>query len=247
MSPYQKNYRPIVLSVAGFDPSAGAGVLADIKSFEALKTYGIAVNTGITIQNDIAFEHINWANDKQIKSSINILAKRYVIEVAKIGLHKNIQSVQNSVNLILKAWPKAKIIWDPILKSSSGFDFQIKFKKNQLIELLKKIFLITPNTEEFKKIGISESEYPCHLLIKGGHSQGKYSEDILFLKGKKIKIFKSLRKKGIEKHGSGCVLSAAISAYIAKGNSMNQSISLGKKYINRFLSSNKTLCGYHVN
>ena len=241
----QKNFRPIALSLAGFDPSGGAGVLADVKTFEAMKVYGLALNTGITIQNDVHFEKVSWQSESQIKSGLHVLSKRYTVRAAKLGMHKNLNAVLKNIKLLKSYWPGIKIIWDPILASSSGFDLKIELNKIQLKKILSSIDLITPNTEEFNKIGWETSAYNCALLKKGGHAKGKFAEDILFINGREKKKFRSIRKSGMEKHGSGCVLSAAIVSGLARGDSLIQCVSNAKKYINHFLISNSTLSGYH--
>ena len=237
--------RPVVLSLAGFDPCGGAGILADIKTFETSHVYGLGINTGITIQNDIEFKNVKWESDKSIQEGVMLLAKRFEVKAAKLGLHQNLQQVFRHVELLKKVWPNIKIVWDPVLSSSSGFDFKISISRKKLLQVLSRINLITPNQNEFKQLGLKAEEYPCNLLLKGGHTTGKYAEDILFAQGKKKKVFKSLRGKKIEKHGSGCVLSAAITAELAKNKSLDESISSAKKYITRFLYSTTTLIGYH--
>ncbi|MFN5181430.1 MAG: hydroxymethylpyrimidine/phosphomethylpyrimidine kinase [Bacteroidota bacterium] len=243
----QNHFRAIAITIAGFDPSGGAGVLADIKTFENMKVYGLAVNTGITIQNDFHFEHVFWQKEMEIKAGMRILSRRFPVKAAKLGIHENLESVYNSINNLKLFWPDVKIVWDPVLSSSCGYDFHIDLAKADLDKILNSIDLITPNEFEFEALGIKESDYPCALLKKGGHSSGKYAIDDLFIHGKKKKSFKSLRKNGIQKHGSGCVLSSAITSGLAQGESLTQSVANAKKYINRFLVSNKTLSGYHKN
>jgi hydroxymethylpyrimidine/phosphomethylpyrimidine kinase len=77
--------RKYTLSIAGFDPSAGAGILADIKTFEQCGVYGLGVCTAVTIQNDVEFEKVDWLSAESILSQIKILLKRFKVEVEKIG------------------------------------------------------------------------------------------------------------------------------------------------------------------
>ncbi|MBC7861611.1 MAG: bifunctional hydroxymethylpyrimidine kinase/phosphomethylpyrimidine kinase, partial [Bacteroidia bacterium] len=85
----------------------------------------------------------------------------------------------------------------------------------------------------------------CAYLVKGGHGSGNFSEDLLFEKGKLVKIYTAKRIPDGEKHGSGCVLSSAITANLAKGVNLKTAISNAKIYIGKFLKSNPTLNGYH--
>ena len=240
-----KNFRPIAITLAGFDPSGGAGVLADVKTFESLKVYGLAVNTSITIQNDQHFSNVLWQKPTVIKSTLEILAERYEVKAAKLGLHKDLKTVYENISALKKIWPSAKIVWDPILASSSGYDFKIDLNRKILNKILSSVDLITPNSIEFGKFGMTVDDYSCHLLLKGGHVKGKHSEDCLFVNGKLLQKYVSSRENKSEKHGSGCVLSSAITAGLAKGYSLPRSVSKAKKYIDKFLSSTKTLSGFH--
>ena len=115
--------RPYVLSIAGFDPSGGAGVLADVKTFEANKVYGFGVMSALTFQNDSEFEKVEWIPLEKIMEQISVLQKRFQFEYIKIGLIENLE-VLNQLILNLKSnISNPKIIWDPILKATAGFDF----------------------------------------------------------------------------------------------------------------------------
>lgn len=244
----KKTLRPVVLSLGGFDPCGGAGVLADVKTFEMNKVYGLAVNTCITIQNDKTFISAKWENRKSISLALQILAKRYSVRSAKLGMHKNIEEVLFNVKLLKKIWPHIIIVWDPVMVTSSGYDLNINVNKSTLKNILSKINLVTPNILELEKIRTytgGKLFLKCAYLVKGGHSKEKFSEDILFEKGKAIKKYKSKRILNGEKHGSGCVLSSAIAANLAKGNNLSVSIKKAKKYINKFLGSSDCLNGYH--
>lgn len=255
-SPYRSGkFKAVALTIGGYDPSGGAGVLADIKTFECSDVYGVAVITCNTHQNDIAFKSISWLDKKEKEKSIALLASRFPIRGAKLGMHKNLEDVLHSIKLCKKYFPNAKIIWDPILAASAGFDMNIKLQKKSLNKILSSISLLTPNQNEACKIGESKDSMQavvnlskmCPILLKGGHSTDKkISADYLFVKDKQ-KVYSSSRIRGEGKHGSGCVLSAAITASLAKGDSLENAVDKGKIYITRFLKSNDTLLGYHLN
>jgi len=256
-SPYSTaNFKPIALTIAGYDPSGGAGVLADIKTFEFMGVYGLAVITCNTHQNDITFNRVTWLDKKEKEKNIILLAKRFPVKAVKLGMHKNLKDVLHSIKLCKKYFPAAKIIWDPILAASAGFDLNIKIQKNTLNKILFSIFLVTPNQNEACRLGESKDaekaalkiSEQCPTLLKGGHSTDKKaSVDCLFAYGKLKKSFSSERMKNTEKHGSGCVLSASIATSLAKGDTLENAISKGKEYVTDFLKSNKTLLGYHLN
>jgi hydroxymethylpyrimidine/phosphomethylpyrimidine kinase len=255
--PYSGNkFKPVVLTIAGYDPSGGAGVLADIKTFENSGVYGIAVITCNTHQNDKVFEGITWLSKNEKEKNMTLLAERFHVKAAKLGMHKNLDDVLHSIKLCKKYFPDAKIVWDPVLAASAGFDLNIKIKNNALNKILFSIFLVTPNQNEACSLGESKDadkaaiklSEQCPTLLKGGHSSDKKeSEDCLFAYGKLKKTFPSARMKKVEKHGSGCVLSASITASLAKGDTLENAIGKGKSYVINFLKSNNTLLGYHLN
>ncbi len=256
-SPYTTDkFRPVALTIAGYDPSGGAGVLADIKTFEAMGVYGLAVITGNTFQNDIVFCGVSWLDKNEKEENVALLAERFPIIAIKLGMHKNLDEVLHSVKLCQRFFPNAKIVWDPILSASAGFDLNIKIHKTSLGKILASLTLITPNQNEACELGGSKDSHIaainlsklCPTLLKGGHSSDKKtSTDYLFVDGLIKQEYATSRIKAAEKHGSGCVLSSAISASLAKGDMLETAIGRGKKYVTSFLKSNNTLLGYHLN
>ena len=243
------NNRPYVLSIAGFDPSAGAGVLADIKTFENNETYGLGVISALTYQNDIAFEKVEWMSLSQILKQMEVLQKRFTFEYIKIGLIKDLDTLHELV-LYLK---KSKIIWDPILKASAGFEFHNDINKKLLEDICKQLYLITPNIPEALQLGsYNDAEQNavylskfCNVYLKGGHSESTKGKDMLFTTDGNKFVFNNEANNVFPKHGSGCVLSSAITANIAKGINLENACSEAKKYVSAFLASNGSLLGYH--
>jgi hydroxymethylpyrimidine/phosphomethylpyrimidine kinase len=257
--------RPYVLSIAGFDPSGGAGILADIKTFEANKTLGMGIISAITFQNDSEFENVKWIDAEEIKKQISILTKKFYFGFVKIGMIQNLDVLSFIASEFQTQ--NSKLIWDPILKTSSGFEIHKNFEKEKLISVLKKLFLITPNIDEIKILtgeidevkGAKELSKYCNVLLKGGHAnterwksgmvedvkQIKTGRDYLFTTDGKEFPYRAKRISDFPKHGSGCVLSSAITAQLAKGETLQRACLKGKDYVTKFLFSNKTLIGYH--
>lgn len=245
--------RPFVLSIAGFDPSAGAGVLADIKTFEQHQVYGIAINTANTIQTENEFINIQWTELDFILQSIETLFDTYEIKAVKIGIVPSLNYLKEIVFLIKQLSPDTKIIWDTVLKSTTEFDFLQIEDQEVLFAILNKIELITPNYNEILKLNFVESSVEsiiekltkhCSILLKGGHNAKEIGTDFLHsqqhffrLSPKSTKVY--------EKHGSGCVLSAAITANIALGKTLLQACKESKNYTENFLLSTPTPLGNH--
>lgn len=247
------NKRVSVLSIAGFDPSGGAGVLADVKTFEQFELTGMASISALTVQNDCEFSSVKWLSFSEIIAQVKVLQKRFKFDYVKIGLIENFDTLSQIVQYL---YPTSKIIWDPILKASAGFNFHSKIDAEVLTEILKKIYLITPNIPEAIALGesndatknaIALSNY-CNVYLKGGHHESKIGEDILFtFSGERFVLTNSTTVTMTEKHGSGCVLSSALTANLAKGLSLEKASKKTKEYISAFLSSNDSLLGTHAN
>lgn len=241
-----------ILTIAGFDPSNGAGVTADVKTFETLKCYGLSVITANTIQDDATFKACHWIASEIIFNQIEVLFSRFEIKYVKIGLVENWALLSEIIDKLHQLNPTIKIVLDPILKSSSEFEFH---KSNQEIldNILSKIYLITPNYNEIKELytektikeTISHISSKTNLYLKGGHHPEKLGQDVLFTnKGLEFHLNPKL-KNCSEKHGSGCVLSSAITSYLTLGFPLLKACYRGKRYTEKYLSSNKSLLGYH--
>src|ERR1700757_2780075 len=115
--------RKYVLSIAGFDPSGGAGILADIKTFEGNKVYGLGVISANTFQNDKEFKKVDWIPVEKIIEQIDILKTRFEFEYVKIGLIENLEVLNVIISHLTSHIPHLNIIWDPILKASAGYEF----------------------------------------------------------------------------------------------------------------------------
>src|SRR5690606_21038379 len=115
--------KPIVLSIAGFDPCGGAGVLADIKTFEQLHVRGMAVLTANTVQTEDTFSTIICADIDVVQIGIKELMQRYMISVVKIGIVRDMTFLAAILTSVYACNPEVFVIWDPVLKSSSGFTF----------------------------------------------------------------------------------------------------------------------------
>jgi hydroxymethylpyrimidine/phosphomethylpyrimidine kinase len=243
--------RPIVLTIAGFDPSGGAGVLADIKTFEQHKVYGFAINTANTIQTENEFHRIQWTPIDFVVESIITLLNNHPVKVVKIGIVPSLSYLNEIIIFLKKHSPTIQIIWDPILRSSTEFDFLTLSNQPILIDILKQIDLITPNFNEMQKLfpdfdTLSNTPHSGigGLLLKGGHNPTEIGVDYLFTKEE---VFRFMPKETLlfEKHGSGCVLSSAITANLALGQNLKTACENAKIYTENYLLSNSTKLGFH--
>ncbi|KIC03145.1 phosphomethylpyrimidine kinase [Flavobacterium sp. JRM] len=244
--------RPFVLTIAGFDPSGGAGVLADCKTFEQHHVAGLAINTGNTIQTEKEFFEIEWTSLDFVLRSIKTLFGNYDIKVVKIGIVPSLHYLKEVIFNIKELSPTTQIVWDTVLKSTTEFDFITIENKSDLIEILAKIDLITPNYNEVKKLfpdfDFDESQLdkqiPTAVLLKGGHNNKAIGTDYLYSQNDFF-VLTPNNTKCYAKHGSGCVLSSAIVANLALGQDLKSACVNAKNYIEKYLNSTSTLIGYH--
>lgn len=247
--------RPFVLTIAGFDPTGGAGVLADVKTFEQHQVYGFAINTGNTIQTENSFVAMQWTDLDFVLKSIETLFANYSIEVVKIGIVPSLDYLKAIVSAIKKLSTTSKIVWDTVLKSTTEFDFLNIDNQTILIEILKEIDLITPNYNEILQLipkginaettAIQLSKY-CPVLLKGGHNPNEIGFDFLYTKNEFHRLSPKTNPLQIsEKHGSGCVLSSAITSNLALKQNLKTACEKAKAYTENFLSSNTTKLGNH--
>lgn len=249
----EKALIPYVMSIAGFDPTAGAGILADIKCFEQNDVYGLGVCSALTIQTDTDFLKNDWLHASQIIAQMTPLLSRFKVTAIKIGLIKNIAVLSDVIIHLKRYQPDVKIVMDPVMKASAGYQFHDwEDGLKQLLPILKQIDLITPNYMEMVSLGAGQevfqtaeawSEY-CPVLLKGGHLKSHTGTDFLY-QSKTLYELKPGVTEVYQKHGSGCVLSAAITAGLAKRKTLLNACMEAKKYTEHFLNSNESLLGYH--
>lgn len=244
--------RPYVLTIAGLDPTGGAGILADIKTFEQHQVTGFAISTANTIQTENQFHHIQWTDLSFVLRSIETLFENYKIKTVKIGITPSLPYLNRILSTIKLLSPTTKIVWDPVLKSTTAFEFMKVTADLDFHKILSKIDLITPNYNEIELLFPGflsnnlwiKNEVPTTILLKGGHNPTKIGTDCLFLKNEIVELLPS-EKKCFEKHGSGCILSAAIAANLALNQDEKEACINAKTYIETYLSSTSTLIGYH--
>ncbi len=241
-----------ILIIAGSDSSGGAGIQADIKTVTALGSYAMTAVTAVTSQNTTGVKSIVGIDPKEILNQITFTCKDIRPDAIKIGmLHTSevIKSVLKSLDLI----KVKKIILDPVMVAKGGTKL-IDSKAIQLLKskLIKRASLITPNIPEAevltktKIITKEDMIYAANklvelgaknVLIKGGHLQNKFVNDI-FINKNDIKIFDSKRHKTNNTHGTGCTLSSAVTTFISCGKPVKKSCELGIKYVNLAIKSN---------
>ena len=235
-----------ILIIAGSDSSGGAGIQADVKTTTTLGSYAMTAITAITSQNTKGVKSVVSINHREISNQINFTCEDIKPDAIKIGMLQNYLVAKSVLKSIKKIGVK-KIILDPVIVSTSGVklidDKSIEFIKKKLIQ---HVTLITPNIPEAElitglkiknvkdMIKVSKKLIEMganNVLLKGGHLKSKNVYDILMNK-KKYSIFKNIKYKTKNTHGTGCTLSSAIATFYSCGKDINKSCALAIKYVN---------------
>jgi hydroxymethylpyrimidine kinase/phosphomethylpyrimidine kinase len=247
---------PNVLSIAGSDPSGGAGIQADLKTFAALGCYGMAVITALTAQNTRRVLRVHLPPADFVAAEIDAIFDDIDVHAVKIGMLGS-GEVARVVADRLKRKP-VPIVLDPVLAATSGDVLGTPDLLDALRDaLLPLATLVTPNLAEAEPLadriaprdvaGMQHLAERLHslgaraVLVKGGHLAGAEATDVLF-DGASHRLFTSPRiDTERETHGTGCTLASAIAAYLAKGLSLGDAIEAGKRYLTQALRASGEL------
>jgi hydroxymethylpyrimidine/phosphomethylpyrimidine kinase len=236
---------PILLTIAGFDPSCGAGTVADLKTFAAHGCYGVAAITSLTVQNTQGVEAVHNTPSAELREQLEVLAKDCEIAAVKIGMLGN-RGNAVVVGEFLDAHQFEHVIHDPVMKSSSGTELLdaggVKYVAG---ELMKRASVITPNVPEAELLaGIEIKDVAAMeaaarkivelgaraVIVKGGHMDR--AVDVVFdgnemvqLGGDKVRIENT--------HGTGCTFASALTAHLAAGRSLIEAATLSKAYVTK--------------
>lgn len=243
------------MSLAGLDPSGGAGLLADIKTFEAHHVYGLGVCTALTVQTDERFLSVEWLPAARIIAQAKPLLERFAPAYCKIGIMADVPTLLEVVRGLHLLRPGIRVILDPVLKASAGFSFHEADQAAAWEEVLPLLYLLTPNYHEVLTLN-SQSTHAdgqaaalrlsrhCAVLLKGGHRPARVGWDTLYSADGEYNLPPG-KQRVYPKHGSGCVLSAAVTAQLALGHTLPVACANGKAYTEKFLASHSSLLGYH--
>ena len=241
---------PVALSVAGSDSSAGAGIQADLKTFSALGVYGLTAVTCIVAEIPGKVSRIEPASAKIVREQIRLLAKSFPVGAIKTGLlcsAEIVSVVAKAIREMGKTLPlRIPLVIDPVFVATSG-DLLLKPAAIETYE--KELFplasLITPNRDEAERLlGAKikdyqsmrtagrelERKFAAAILLKGGHLAADRAIDLLFANGEMLE-FSAPFVRSVATHGTGCTYSAAITAGLASGLTLEKAIREAKKFV----------------
>jgi len=244
-------YEGIALTIAGSDSGGGAGIQADLKTFQAFKVFGVSVITSVTSQNTLGVRSIQDMDPEIIGDQIDMIMEDMGCDAAKTGMVSNGEIIEVIVDRIRKH-KIDKLVIDPVMVSKSGNRLLKKDAESILIEkLLPLAYLLTPNVneaeilsgmkisdiEEVKKAAKKIAEMGAeNVLIKGGHLKEVKAIDILFSEGE-YTVFESEKIDSKNTHGTGCTISSAITASLSRGENLLDSVRIAKDYVTRAIEN----------
>ena len=261
-----KQSPPVVLSVAGSDSGAGAGIQADLKTASALGAYAVTVITAVTAQNTNGVSHVEPMSPASVEAQLESVLADFPVAAVKIGLVPG-RAIAEVVGAVLKVRDRIPVVLDPVGSASAGGAMADETARDALIHVLFPLTtLLMPNVNETFALsglltGTEASEQspadeeaaliaagrkllalgPSHVLLKGGHRSGAQAVDLLLSGGSEPQRFSGPRLRVRNDHGTGCTLSTAITVELARGNSMVQAVARAKRYVAGALAGADTL------
>ena len=244
------NYHGKALTIAGSDSGGGAGIQADLKTFAAFHVYGMSVITSVTAQNTLGVTGVCDIPAELVMKQIKAVVEDIGVDAAKTGMLSN-SSIIEAVAESVEKYHLDKLVVDPVMVAKSGYPLLQEDARDTLIDrLLPLAYLVTPNIFEAEILsGVSitnvhdvekaatliHKKGVKNILIKGGHLATQQARDILF-DGNQYYHYESRRIQTKNTHGTGCTLSAAITAGLARGLDVRRAIEIAKDYVYRAIS-----------
>ena len=248
------NKKAVCLTIAGSDSGGGAGIQADLKTFEAFHCYGISAITALTAQNTTGVKAIHSPPSDFLHQQLTCLAEDFPIDAFKTGMLASIPLVETIAEFIKLAGLQNYVL-DPVMVAKGGHRLLDQNAEQAIVDhLFPLATLITPNLEEaqvlldqkidnlgeMKKSALELSKVAKNVLLKGGHLPGDVVYDVLVSDGH-VEVFEGQRIDTMNTHGTGCTLSAAIAAGIARGNSLQNSVKKARSFVFEAIKSAPSL------
>ena len=243
---------PVALTIAGSDSSGGAGIQADLKTFAALGVYGASVITALTAQNTTGVTGIHFVPAEFVTAQIDAVFADLDVHAVKIGMVAQVTAI-DAIAAGLNRWSPKHVVLDPVMVATSG-DRLLAAEAVEALrtKLIPRAALITPNLPEAaalldEPLAANEADIESQgkrllalgcraVLIKGGHGQGPESTDYL-VNGDGVIALAAPRVATRNTHGTGCSLSSAVAAGLAKGENMEAAVRHAKTWISAAIAA----------
>lgn len=248
--------RPVALTIAGSDSSGGAGVVADLKTFEAHGVWGTVALTAVTAQNTLGVQAVETLTPEMVRAQIASVVSDLGVQAAKTGMLGSAEVVEEVVRTVVELGVRPLVV-DPVMVASTGGRLLDPDAVDAVIRhLLPRASVLTPNLAEaaalvgFEVVDRAGMERAARaladlgaevVLVKGGHLAGDHSPDCLLVAGDEPAWLEGPRLPDRGAHGSGCVLSAAICAELARGMEAADACLAAKRFVARAIEAGPVL------
>lgn len=238
--------QPVALSIAGSDSGGNAGIQADLRAFHAFDVHGCTAITAVTAQNPAAVTDLEPVGPASLTRQLAAVFDVYSVRALKTGMLVN-ASLVHAVADVLSKHPDVPKVIDPVMVATSGRRLLDDAGVRALVQkILPLATLITPNLPEAAVLlgraveggihaGNAASElalrFGCAVLLKGGHDSAGVARDVFCTGDKLFSVYSPVVRKPLSLHGTGCALSAAITAALARGECLEDAVVLGKTYV----------------
>ena len=249
---------PIALTIAGSDSSGGAGIQADLKTFAALRVYGASVITALTAQNTQGVQAIHDVPADFIAAQIDSVFSDLAVTAVKIGMLSQVGVIEAVAEALRRHATGIPIVLDPVMVATSGdrliTDEAVEALRRHLLPLAD---LVTPNLPEIATLigevaattenaAVAQGRRLLALgaravLVKGGHAEGTESVDHLICADGTLRRFAAQRIATRNSHGTGCTLSSAIAAGLARGQALSEAVGSAKRYVTAAIAAADTV------
>jgi hydroxymethylpyrimidine/phosphomethylpyrimidine kinase len=250
---------PIALTIAGSDSGAGAGIQADLLTFADFHVFGTSAITALTAQNPDKVQHIQTTSPQNLKAQIQQVLDYFPVVAIKTGMLPTAELVEVVVSALSELAPNVPLVVDPVLVATSGNTLVDNQAFAAIKEkLLPQATLVTPNLDEVEALLETRPGNPEEIkqsakklahtsnsafLVKGGHLKGNELVDVLAEPDGKTRVFTAKRISDVNTHGSGCTLSAAITANLAQCYLLPQAVERAWSYLQQSLQAPLEISG----
>ena len=246
----------IAVTIAGSDSGGGAGIQADLKTFSALGVYGASVVTALTAQNTRGVGAIHDVPPAFVRAQMDAVFSDLAVDAVKIGMLSQTPVIE-AVSEGLAAWPVPRVVLDPVMVAESGDPLIADEAVDRLREhLFPRVAVITPNLREAARLlrdevatsreamqrqALALLEQGCGaVLVKGGHFDDAEAADVLAMRSSEgdpaVLWFTAPRLATANTHGTGCSLSSAIAAWMARGHDLPEAVDAAKAWLSRAIA-----------
>ena len=252
---------PCALTIAGSDSGGGAGIQADLKTFAALKVHGLSVITCVTAQSPLAVRGIEPCSAAIVQRQLKTVLQEFRPAAIKTGMLFS-ASIIRAIAPFFNGRRGPALVVDPVMVSTSGGALlQPKARRALCEKLIPYATLLTPNLPEAEALTGERittlgqlkdaavqlyAAFGCAILAKGGHLRSEKGATDVFFDGKHGLLLSAPFVRGVKTHGTGCTYSAAITAHLARGYSLSESVRKAKRYVTRAIRGSQLASGYDV-